>query len=148
LRAASGSAACLVIALFVAVRAWTIVQANDYFMKPTASQAEAIRADTQIADTIQRHTRPNEAMLTDAQGIAFLAHRDVPPGLTDTSFTRISTGYLSPQQVIGYCTRYHIRAALLWTGRLKQMPEVEAWLRAQFPRRQSFGEGRELYFLR
>jgi hypothetical protein len=87
-------------------------------------------------------------MLTDAQGIAFLAHRDVPPGLTDTSFTRISTGYLSPQQVIDYCTRYHIRAALLWTGRLKQMPEVEAWLRAQFPRHQSFGDGRELYFLR
>jgi len=104
-------------------------------------------ADLRIAELIIEHTRPGEMIITDAQGIAFLAGRDVPPNLTDTSFTRISTGYLRPQEVIDQAEQYNVRLMLFWTQRLSSMPEVVRWAEKRFPHRVELGRGRTLYLL-
>jgi hypothetical protein len=103
--------------------------------------------DLRIAELIIEHTRPGEMIITDAQGIAFLAGRDVPPALTDTSFTRIATGYLRPQEVIDQARQYNVRLVLCWTQRFSSMPEVVRWAGKHFPRRIDLGPGRTLYML-
>lgn len=84
-------------------------------------------------------------IITDDQGLAFLAARDVPPDLTDTSFNRINSGYLQAREVIDQGERYDVRLMLLWTGRLGLMPEVVRWAEKRFPVRIEMGRGRMLY---
>jgi 4-amino-4-deoxy-L-arabinose transferase-like glycosyltransferase len=143
--ASIAGATCLIVGFVVPFKLWTIARRNDYF--ELAAQTEGTLMDLAVAQELQQLTRPGDSILTDAQGIAFLAYRDVPPGLTDTSFTRIAAKYLSAQQVIDEINRSHVRAALLWTGRLAQMPAVVAWVKAHFPCHHDFGNGRDLYFL-
>jgi hypothetical protein len=106
------------------------------------------RSDLRIAELIIEYTRPGEMIITDAQGIAFLAGRDVPPALTDTSFTRIATGYLRAQEVIDQAQQYNVRLMLFWTQRLSSMPEVVQWAEKHFPRRIDLAPGRTLYMLK
>jgi hypothetical protein len=141
---AGGAAACLLLATFLPFKLWRAVPTSEDFLK--SNSPPIYDADARAAEQIERFTGSEDMVLTDAQGIAFLAHRDVPPGLTDTSFKRISAGYLTPSQVIQECEQYHVRAVLLWSGRLNQMPEVSAWASTHFLRHESFGEGRTLWF--
>jgi 4-amino-4-deoxy-L-arabinose transferase-like glycosyltransferase len=139
--AIGGAAVCLALAAFL------VMQGVSYYrnsIRLTSSQT--ITTDELAAERLRRLTARKDFVLTDAQGIAFLAERDVPPGLTDTSFKRIATGYLSASQVIDASERYDVRAALLWTGRLNQIPEVSAWVRQHFSRHESFDGGRVLWF--
>jgi hypothetical protein len=104
--------------------------------------------DLRIAELIDRNTRPQDMIITDAQGIAFLAGRDVPPNLVDTSFTRIISGYLEPREVINQAQRYNVHLLLLWTRRLSLMPDVVRWAEKRFPKRIDLGDGRTLYLRR
>jgi len=137
------AAACLAILAAGAGCAWGEAADQRSFIRRSAVPSP----DLTIAAVIAAHTRPGDMIITDAQGIAFLAGRDVPPGLTDTSYTRIGAGYLGPQEVIGQGERYHVRLILLWSGRLSLMPQVVMWALRRFPYRVEFGSGRVLYSL-
>jgi hypothetical protein len=100
--------------------------------------------DLKLAKLIADGTRPDDVILTDAQGVAFLARRDVPAELTDTSFLRIATHYITAREVVSLSERHHVRAVLLWTGRLSLMPEVVRWAADHFPHQESFGGDRVL----
>lgn len=139
--AISGAAACLALAALLVTQGL-----GNYRNSVKSTSPPTISNDELAAERLRRLTAANDFVLTDAQGIAFLAKRDVPPGLTDTSFKRIAAGYLSGSDVIDASERYNVRAALLWTGRLNQMPEVSAWVRQHFTRHESFDEGRVLWF--
>ena len=121
--------------------AWTEAIAHEAI----PPQAAADSPDLKLAKLIAERTRPDDVILTDAQGIAFLAQRDVPPELTDTSFVRIATRYISAREVVSLSERHHVRAVLLWTGRLNLMPEVARWAAEHFPHQESFGGGKVLY---
>jgi 4-amino-4-deoxy-L-arabinose transferase-like glycosyltransferase len=121
--------------------AWTEAIAHEAIRQ----QAAADSPDLKLAKLIADRTRPDDVILTDAQGIAFLAQRDVPPEMTDTSFVRIATHYLTAQEVVSLSERHHVRAVLLWTGRLNSMPEVARWAAEHFPHQESFGDGQVLY---
>ena len=101
--------------------------------------------DLRVVDLVVKNTNPGDMIITDAQGIAFLANRDVPPSLTDTSYLRINSGYLRPQQVIDQAEVYRVRLILLWSWRLSLMPEVARWADERFPHRVDLGSGRVLY---
>jgi hypothetical protein len=103
--------------------------------------------DLRVAEMIAEHTQPGDMIITDAQGIAFLAGRDVPPGLTDTSYVRITSGYLRPSEVIEQAEQFNVRLMLLWTGRLSLMPEVVRWADKRFPHRIDLDRGRSLYIM-
>jgi hypothetical protein len=113
-----------------------------------AWQSASFAPDIAAAQTIARLTAANDTIVTDAQGIAFLANRDVPPELTDTSFVRIGTGYLTLPEVIAYTHRSDARLLMLWTGRLAKLPGIRQWAAARFPYHASLGAGRELYSMR
>jgi hypothetical protein len=103
------------------------------------------RSDIAAAQMIRQMTNPNETILTDAPGIAFLADRDVPPELADTSFLRIATGYLTLGEVVAYSDRRDVRLVLLWSGRLASMSGMKQWLGGRFPYHRTLGDHRELY---
>jgi hypothetical protein len=105
-------------------------------------------ADLKGAQLILGLTREDAAILTDAQGIAFAAGRDVPPQLSDTSFVRIASGYLTTAQVITAAERSHVQLFLSWSGRLATLPGVVEWAGRRFPYHVSLGKGRDLYSTR
>ncbi|HUN59332.1 MAG TPA: hypothetical protein VMU41_14565 [Candidatus Binataceae bacterium] len=102
-------------------------------------------ADLKSAQLIVSMTGKNSAILTDAQGIAFAAGRDMPPQLSDTSFVRIASGYLTAAQVIAAAEQSDVQLFLLWSGRLALLPEVLRWAEWRFPYHASLGKGREIY---
>lgn len=110
-----------------------------------APQAAADSPDLKLARLIAERTQPGDVILTDAQDIAFLAQRDVPPETTDTSFVRIATRFISGPEIVSLGERDHVRAVLLSTGRLNLMPEVARWAAGHFPHQESFGGGKVLY---
>jgi dolichyl-phosphate-mannose-protein mannosyltransferase len=120
--------------------AWTKAIAYEAILAQAADSP-----DLKLARLIADRTRPDDVILTDAQGIALLAQRDVPPEMTDTSFVRIETHYITAQEVVSVSERRHVRAVLLWTGRLNSMPGVARWAADHFPRQESFGGGQVLY---
>lgn len=134
-------AAGLAILGAVVTQAWIEAARQRAFIR----SSELPSPDSHVVDLIVTHTRPGDMIITDDQGLAFLAARDVPPDLTDTSFTRIKSGYLQAREVIDQGERYDVRLMLLWTGRLGSMPEVVRWAEKRFPVRIEMGEGRMLY---
>jgi len=133
------SAGLLVLAEQLRI-AWTKAIAYEAILAQAADSR-----DLKLAKLIAERTRPDDVILTDAQGIAFLAQRDVPPELTDTSFVRIATHYITAQELVSVSERHHVRAVLLWTGRLNSMPEVARWAADHFPHQESFGGGQVIY---
>jgi len=142
-----GWAACVVVGLAIlgagVSQAWVEVAAQRALIR----ESPPLTSDLNMAEYVAEHTRPGETIITDAQSIAFLAARDVPPDLTDTSYTRIASGNLQARDVIDQGERYHVGLMLLWTGRLRLMPEVIQWAAKRFPHQVEFGRGRTLYML-
>ncbi len=96
----------------------------------SANMVPKIRA----AAWLDAHTAPQDTVVVDDQVIAVLAHRTVPPELTDTSTIRCVSGYLSPSTAQGATRRYHVKAILL-TRTLLAMPECGSyvpWLRQHY----------------
>ncbi|MGH8337430.1 MAG: hypothetical protein ACRETL_11555, partial [Gammaproteobacteria bacterium] len=105
-------------------------------------------ADLKGAQLIAGMTGKDAAILTDAQGIAFAAGRDVPPQLSDTSVVRITSGYLTTAQVITAAEQSDVQLFLSWSGRLALLPGVAEWAERRFRYHASLGKGRELYSMR
>jgi hypothetical protein len=122
-------------------QAWIELADQQKFMRSSAVPSPDLRA----VELIVNNTNPGDMIITDAQGIAFLAGRDVPPSLTDTSYLRITSGYLRPQQVIDQAEMYHVRLILVWSWRFSLMPGVVRWADKRFPHRVDLGSGRVLY---
>lgn len=102
--------------------------------------------DVQLAGIVDARTVPGDSILTDQQTIAFWAQRDVPPGLTDTSFVRIASHYLTADQVIRQSTASQVKVAVLASGRLRQLPAALRWVEQSFPHHLDLGQGRVVYW--
>jgi 4-amino-4-deoxy-L-arabinose transferase-like glycosyltransferase len=105
-------------------------------------------ADLKAVQLIVQLTAQDAVILTDAQGIAFAAGRDVPPQLSDTSFVRIASGYLTTSEVILAAEECDVQLFLSWSGRLAMLPGVIEWAERRFPYHTSLGKGRDLYAMR
>lgn len=100
-----------------------------------------------MAIALQGVTAPTEDVLTDDQYIAALANRDVPPPLVDTSAVRITSGYLTAEQLEDYITRNRIHVILFASGRFDLLPGFRDWVAARYTRIASFDHGGALYLL-
>lgn len=134
-------AAAIPVAIVLVREGWLAANQQETLVNTALDEHK----DMSMARTIDQNTGPGEMVATDAQSVAFLAERDVPPELADTSFLRIQTGYLSSEEFIKATEKYHVRLLLFWTGRLNTVPGLVEWARANFPRRLDFGNGRVLY---
>lgn len=103
------------------------------------------RQNEQVATDLQRLITPNEQVITDAQFIAGLANRNVPPSLVDTSLVRIQTGYLTTQQLIAAASSPQVHAVLFFTGRLQRLSAFHAWVAQHFHLAYHYGAGQELW---
>jgi hypothetical protein len=52
-----------------------------------------------------------------------------------SAFTSVCD-YLATAEVISQVERYHVKAVLLWTGRLNHLPGLAVWLEQTFPTRE------------
>ncbi len=74
---------------------------------------------------IQRLVPSGKMVITDSQFTAGLADRDTPPNLVDTSNVRLSSGYLTMQELEVEGARPDVRAVAFVTGRLYTDHRVE-----------------------
>ncbi|HEX4210421.1 MAG TPA: phospholipid carrier-dependent glycosyltransferase [Candidatus Binataceae bacterium] len=111
-------------------------------------QVTTYAADMRAAQLIVQLSGPESVILTDAQGIAFIAGRDVPPQLSDTSLVRIASGYLTTAEVIRASEESGVQLFLSWSGRLSLLPGLAEWARRRFPYHLTLGNGHELYSMR
>jgi 4-amino-4-deoxy-L-arabinose transferase-like glycosyltransferase len=84
-------------------------------------------------------------IVTDDPIVAFLAGRDVPPVLCDTSETRIRAGWLTAGALTAALADPRVRGVVFWRGTFRRMfPEFPGEAVKEFPRRWSAGNGREI----
>jgi hypothetical protein len=100
---------------------------------------------SQVASDLRLLTTPQQSVITDDQYIATLAGRDVPPELVDTSTVRITTGYLTTDQIITIAEQPHIGAVLFYSGRFQSLPGFSDWVAQHFHLARTYGPGQALY---
>lgn len=119
--------------------AWAAIRTLD-------AHSEEDATNLRVAPFVTAHAGPGDFILTDQQTVASWLDRDVPPGLADTSFVRIDTGYLTADQVIEESTRYRVKVVVFASGRLTKLPGVVAWVEQTFPHKVDVGDGRVVYW--
>jgi len=99
-----------------------------------------------VAQDLQRVTRQDQLVITDAQFIAALADRSTPASLVDTSNVRIFTGYMTTQQLIEEASQPQIHAILFYKDRLDLMgPSFYNWVQQHFHLAYHYDSGKELW---
>jgi hypothetical protein len=71
-----------------------------------------------LAEDIRAHVAAGQWVITDQQLAAAMAGRDTPPGLVDTSWVRIDSGFLAPAELCAQARNPRVAALLFSTGRL------------------------------
>lgn len=82
--------------------------------------------EREVMQLIQARAAPADYIVSDQQMQAFRAGRLVPPGLCDTSYNRIASGYLSASEAIK--ASRGARLVIFWTGRLERLSEYHQWI--------------------
>jgi hypothetical protein len=83
---------------------------------------------------LRAHTPPGSLVVSDLPTVAYLARRQMPGQLIDTSIARIAFEDLTPRQVLRLVDRSHVAAAVI--GRMFQTkPAIVAGLRRRFAHR-------------
>jgi len=119
---------------------------NYYRVQQQAS--DAVRSQQNVVSKdLQAALQSGQLVITDTQFIAALADRDTPASLVDTSSVRISTGYVTLQQLIQQAERPQVHAILFYTGRLQKQPvtDFHTWVSQHFHLVKNYGGGKELW---
>jgi 4-amino-4-deoxy-L-arabinose transferase-like glycosyltransferase len=116
-----------------------------YHVQQNTSAAVSKQQDKIIKD-LQAATQPDQLVVTDAQFITALANRNTPPDLVDTSSVRITTGYVTFQQLVQATEQPQVRAVLFYTGRLAhEIPAFHTWVSQHFHLLKRYSSGKELW---
>lgn len=99
----------------------------------------------ELATALQNNSAPDEFVLSDDQYVAALANRDLPPQLVDTSFVRISSGYLTTAELQDLIIANRIHAILFASGRLNQVPDFRAWVSQKYTQVAAFDHDGALF---
>jgi hypothetical protein len=101
----------------------------------------------QVAADLERVTGPGQWIITDEQFVAALANRNTPPGLVDTSVTRISSGYLTSQELMQAGTNPRVHAVVFGTTHFTLGPvaSFHPWLAEHFSLLRTYDTGIELW---
>ncbi|MFN0074204.1 MAG: ArnT family glycosyltransferase [Chloroflexota bacterium] len=122
--------------------------------RQTINVAGEGRADLYPDETqlIQALTQPTDFIITDDPFLSYGADRLVPPLLVDTSFYRIRSGSLSPQDVIESATRFDVQLLFLFTDGLRELRRFSEWVDEHYQvistQERSNGKDRSIYLRR
>lgn len=110
------------------------------------AHSQATQSTLHIAQDVQRVTKPDQLVITDAQFIVALADRNTPASLVDTSNVRIFTGYVTTQQLIKAALQPQVQAILFYNDRLDLMqPSFYNWVQQHFHLANHYGTKAELW---
>jgi len=92
-------------------------------------------------------TDPEGWVITDEPLVPFYAGRKVPPYLSDVSYVRTQTGYLTTDDLIALTKEYRPQAIVVWSeGRFTQrLPAYVEWVEQNYRLATSFGPKRRIY---
>jgi len=138
----------IAIALILVTAVLDVRQDRAYYRTAAANSISGLsQLEAHAATDLHQALAPDQLVVTDAQFIAGLAGRNVPPALVDTSAVRIESGYLTLAQLESAATRPQVHAVLFFTGRfhLPAVAAFHAWVAQNFHLLHNYGEGRELW---
>lgn len=149
-RARPGSPLITSLITIVLLVATLIVSAESALNRAKSAAAPPSPTTLHIASVLEKATRPGEVVATDAQYIAGLADRSVPPELVDTSQVRIQAGDLAPRYMdAGWMEAMlvhdKVRAVLFAGHRFILVRGFTAWVQARYPYATPLGGGATLY---
>ena len=87
---------------------------------------------------------PSEVIASDDLLLAFLAHRRVPPQLSDVSHARNLSSHLTESTAIAAVKEYDVQTLLRWTRRFEDLQGFVQWTDKRFVSSSDFGEGRRV----
>ena len=98
-------------------------------------------------DFVASVTDPEGWVITDEPLVPFCAGRKVPPYLSDISYVRTQTGYLTADDLIALTEEYRPQAIVVWSeGRFTQrLPAYVEWVEQNYHLATSFGPKRRIY---
>ena len=96
--------------------------------------------------TIRRTVPAGTWIIADDPMVPFLAGRAVPPGLCDTSETRVRAGWLTATDLTAAVGDPRVQGVVLWRGTFRtRFPEFAGNVAQEFPRRWTADNGREVW---
>jgi 4-amino-4-deoxy-L-arabinose transferase-like glycosyltransferase len=123
----AAAAAAVAVASFVAAGFYQ--QRHEIIDSVTAKPPEI----TWAIDQVRAHTRPGQLVVSDLPAVPYLAGRQMPGELIDTSIARIADGDLLPTQVLKLIDEAHPAAVII--GRMFQTkPVIVNGVRARYGR--------------
>jgi 4-amino-4-deoxy-L-arabinose transferase-like glycosyltransferase len=101
----------------------------------------------QVAADLKRVTTADQWIITDAQFPTALANRNTPPWLVDTSITRVTSGYLTTQELIQAGSDPRVHAVVFATNHFTLAPTASfrPWVKGHFSLLRTYGDGIELW---
>jgi hypothetical protein len=101
----------------------------------------------ELAGDLQKTTTRDQWIVTDAQYVAAMANRDVPPWLVDTSITRVMSKYLTTQDLENAASDPRVHTIVFATGHftLAQVADFRPWVKEHFDLWRSYGNGIEVW---
>jgi 4-amino-4-deoxy-L-arabinose transferase-like glycosyltransferase len=101
----------------------------------------------ELAGDLQKTTTRDQWIVTDAQYVAAMANRDVPPWLVDTSITRVMSKYLTTQDLTNAASDPRVHTIVFATGHftLPQVADFHPWVKEHFDLWRSYGNGIEVW---
>lgn len=123
--------ALVTAAVFVAtVVAWPQALRRDEALFSPVSRPTLLR--TRVIPWLVATVPPDQPIVSDDPMIVFRAGRRVPPDLTDTSFTKIASGFLTVDQLIAVTQREQPAAIIFWSDRFAGLPAWRAWVEERY----------------
>ena len=123
------TAGVMLFGVVIAYSAWKETKITSV-LYPAASPY--YRTQLAVAQYLERHTAPNDYVITDDPLVLYLANRETPPELVDTSFVRLQSGGLTSAELIGLTQRYRPSAIALVSGHLFLRPEYIGYLKTNY----------------
>lgn len=132
-----------VFAVVVAAVMWPIARKHDdaVFGPPS----HILHLDTIIVPWLNEMTEPSDTLISDSPMIVFRAGRNVPANLTDTSYTRITAGFLTADELIATTEREQPAAIIFWRDRFTLLPTWLDWVRNNYVLRCELGPERLIF---
>lgn len=99
-----------------------------------------------VINVLDNVTEPDSIIVTDDQFLAFIARRNVPPELCDTSRMRIESGFLTDREAIEVLNRYNVTLIVFWKDRLIRLQGFLRYVEEHYNLLKAFDHGKLIYY--
>lgn len=120
------------VALLLFLLLWPQSLKNDQASTVPIPDDEAALLQNEVIPWLQATVAEDEFVLTDSPMIALRANRLVLPDKTDTSFTKLFSGFLTADDLIKAAETEQPAAIIFWTDRFRSQETWHAWVQANY----------------